>query len=53
MSFFDRSLIFENQVEFAEQYYKIIYQAEKEMVIVTDVFDTRQQPEKLIKRNRE
>lgn len=36
----------------AEQHYKIIYRTEKEMVIVTDVFDTRQQPENLIKRNR-
>ena len=36
----------------AEQHYKIIYRTEKEMVIVTDVFDARQQPKKLIKRNR-
>lgn len=36
----------------AEKHYKIIYLIEKEKVIVTDVFDTRQQPEKLVKRNK-
>jgi plasmid stabilization system protein ParE len=36
----------------AKQHYKIIYRPEGQTVIVTDVFDTRQRPEKLIKRSR-
>ncbi|KYG83600.1 type II toxin-antitoxin system RelE/ParE family toxin [Roseivirga echinicomitans] len=36
----------------AKKHYKIIYRTEAEIVIVTDIFDTRQQPEKLIKRNK-
>ncbi|MGW8123320.1 type II toxin-antitoxin system RelE/ParE family toxin [Roseivirga echinicomitans] len=36
----------------AKKHYKIIYRTEAESVIVTDIFDTRQQPEKLINRNK-
>ncbi|SMD36792.1 Plasmid stabilization system protein ParE [Reichenbachiella faecimaris] len=36
----------------AEQHYKIIYFIHENGVMITDVFDTRQQPKKLIKRNR-
>jgi plasmid stabilization system protein ParE len=35
----------------ANQHYKIIYRQEGRTVIVTDVFDTRQKPERLIKRS--
>lgn len=33
-----------------ESHFKIIYFVEEIRIIVTDVFDTRQQPEKLLKR---
>lgn len=34
-----------------ENHYKIIYLVEEKKIIVTDVFDTRQNPEKMIKRH--
>lgn len=35
----------------AETHFKIIYLVDDQRVIVTDIFDTRQNPNKLIKRN--
>ena len=34
-----------------EKYYKVIYLVLEEKIVVTDVFDTRQQPEKMLKRH--
>lgn len=34
-----------------EKHYKIIYLVEEKRVLVTDVFDTRQKPQKLLRRH--
>lgn len=34
-----------------EKQYKVIYLVKEESIVVTDVFDTRQQPENMLKRN--
>lgn len=35
-----------------ENHYKIIYLVTEDSIMVTDVFDTRQQPDKMLKRHR-
>lgn len=34
-----------------KKHYKVIYLVTEESIIITDVFDTRQQPEKMLKKN--